>query len=86
MNCENKFLIISSMVLVKVMGIIIWLLCVGEYLIVSGMTFSVIFLLVSYIQLLNSRIVYDSFIQAKTYYERLRTAVQLLEVKLIEEA
>jgi hypothetical protein len=78
MNCEDKFLIISCMVFLKVMVIIIWLLWVEEYLIISGMSYSAIFLLVSYIQLLN--------LQARIYYERLITEVQLLEAKLIVEA
>jgi len=33
-----------------------------------------------------SLIVYDSFIQAKTCYERFRTAAQALETELVEEA
>ena len=66
------------MIFVTVMVIIVWLLCVGQYLLVSGVTYSVI--------LLYSRIVYDSFIQAKTCYERFRTAAQVLEAELTEEA
>ena len=74
------------MIFVTVMVIIVWLLCVGQYLLVSGVTYSVILLLVSYMQFLYSRIVYDSFIQAKTCYERFRTAAQVLEAELTDEA
>ena len=74
------------MIFVTVMVIIVWLLCVGQYLLVSGVTYSVILLLVSYMLLLYSRIVYDSFIQANTCYERFRTAAQVLEAELTEEA
>jgi len=49
------------MLFVTILVIIVWLLFVGQYPLVSGVTYSVILLLVSYIQLLNSRIVYDSF-------------------------
>ena len=86
MNFENKFLIISCMLFVTILVIIVWLLFVGQYPLVSGLTYSVILLLVSYIQLLNSRIVYNSFIQAKTCYEKFRTAAQVLEAELTEEA
>jgi hypothetical protein len=74
------------MLFVTILVIIVWLLFVGQYRLVSGVTYSVILLLVSYIQLLNSRIVYDSFIQAKTCYERFRTAAQVLEAELTEDA
>jgi hypothetical protein len=83
---ENKFLIISGMLFATILVITVWLLLVGQYLLVSGVTYSVILLLVSYLQLLNSRIVYDSFIQSKTCYERFRTAAQVLEIELTEEA
>ena len=86
MNCENKLFIISCMIFVTVMVIIVWLLCVGQYFLVSGVTYSLILLLVSYMQLLYSRIVYDTFIQAKTCYERFRIAAQVLEAELTEEA
>ena len=82
----DKFLITSGMLFVILLVIIVWLLVAGQYLLVSGVTYSVILLLISYLQLLNSRIVYDSFIQAKTCYERFRTAAQALETELIEEA
>ena len=82
----DKFLITSGMLFVILLVIIVWLLVVGQYLLVSGVTYSVILLLISYLQLLNSRIVYDSFIQAKTCYERFRTAAQALETELVEEA
>jgi len=82
----DKFLITSGMLFVILLVIIVWLLVAGQYLLVSGVTYSVILLLISYLQLLNSRIVYDSFIQAKTCYERFRTAAQALEIKLVEEA
>jgi hypothetical protein len=82
----DKFLITSGMLLVTILEIIVWLLIAGQYLLVSGVTYSVIFLLISYLQLLNSRIVYDSFIQAKTCYERFKTAAQTLETELVEEA
>ena len=82
----DKFLITSGMLFVILLVIIIWLLVAGQYLLVSGVTYSVILLLISYLQLLNSRIVYDSFNQAKTCYERFRTAVQALETELVEEA
>ncbi len=81
-----KFLITSGMLFVTILVIIVWLLVAGQYLLVSGITYSVILLLISYLQLLNSRIVYDSFIQAKTCYERFRTATQALETELVEEA
>jgi hypothetical protein len=74
------------MLFVTILVIIVWLLFVVQYLLVSGVTYSVILLLVSYIQLLNSRIVYDSFIQAKTCYEKFRTAAQVLEAELTEDA
>jgi len=74
------------MLFVILLVIIVWLLVAGQYLLVSGVTYSVILLLISYLQLLNSRIVYDSFIQAKTCYERFRTAAQALETELVEEA
>jgi len=82
----DKFLITTGMLFVILLVIIVWLLVAGQYLLVSGVTYSVILLLISYLQLLNSRIVYDSFIQAKTCYERFRTAVQALETELVEEA
>ena len=82
----DKFLITSGMLFVILLVIIVWLLVAGQYLLVSGVTYSVILLLISYLQLLNSRIVYDSFIQAKTCYERFRTAAQALETDLVEEA
>jgi hypothetical protein len=82
----DKFLITSGMLFVILLVIIVWLLVAGQYLLVSGVTYSVILLLISYLQLLNSRIVYDSFIQAKTCYERFRTAAQALETELVEEA
>ena len=82
----DKFLITSGMLFVIFLVIIVWLLVAGQYLLVSGVTYSVILLLISYLQLLNSRIVYDSFNQAKTCYERFRTAVQALETELVEEA
>ena len=82
----DKFLITSGMLFVILLVIIVWLLAAGQYLLVSGVTYSVILLLISYLQLLNSRIVYDSFIQAKTCYERFRTAAQALETELVEEA
>lgn len=82
----DKFLITSGMLFVILLVIIVWLLVAGQYLLVSGVTYSVILLLISYLQLLNSRIVYDSFIQAKTCYDRFRTAVQALETELVEEA
>ena len=82
----DKFLITSGMLCVILLVIIVWLLVAGQYLLVSGVTYSVILLLISYLQLLNSRIVYDSFIQAKTCYERFRTAAQALETELVEEA
>jgi len=82
----DKFLITSGMLFVILLVIIVWLLVVGQYLLVSGVTYSVILLLISYLQLLNSRIVYDSFNQAKTCYERFRTAAQALETELVEEA
>ena len=81
----DKFLITSGMLFVTLLVIIVWLLVAGQYLLVSGVTYSVILLLISYLQLLNSRIVYDSFIQAKTCYERFRTAAQALETELVEE-
>jgi len=74
------------MLFVILLVIIVWLLVAGQYLLVCGVTYSVILLLISYLQLLNSRIVYDSFIQAKTCYERFRTAAQALETELVEEA
>ena len=74
------------MIFVTVMVIIVWLLCVGQYLLVSGVTYSVILLLVSYMLLLYARIVYDSFIQPNTCYERFRTGAQVLEAELTEEA
>jgi len=83
---SDKFLITSGMLFVILLVIIVWLLVAGQYLLVSGVTYSVILLLISYLQLLNSRIVYDSFIQAKTCYERFRTAAQALETELVEEA
>jgi len=86
MNFENKFLIISGMLFVSILVIIVWLVLVGEYLLVSGVTNSVILLLVAYLQLLNSRIVYDFFIQIKTCHERFRTVAQVLEIELEEEA
>jgi hypothetical protein len=86
MNFENKFLIISGMLFATILVIIVWLLIIGQYLLVSGVTYSVILLLISYLQLLNSKIVYNSFIQAKTCYERFRTAAQVLEAELVEEA
>jgi hypothetical protein len=82
----DRFLITSGMLFVILLVIIVWLLVAGQYLLVSGVTYSVILLLISYLQLLNSRIVYDSFIQAKTCYERFRTAAQALETELVEEA
>ena len=82
----DKFLITSGMLFVILLVVIVWLLVAGQYLLVSGVTYSVILLLISYLQLLNSRIVYDSFNQAKTCYERFRTAVQALETELVEEA
>jgi hypothetical protein len=82
----DKFLITSGMLFVILLVIIVWLLVAGQYLLVSGVTYSVILLLISYLQLLNSRIVYDSFIQAKTCYERFRTAAQALETELVGEA
>ena len=82
----DKFLITTGMLFVILLVIIVWLLVAGQYLLVSGITYSVILLLISYLQLLNSRIVYDSFIQAKTCYERFRTAAQALETELVEEA
>jgi len=82
----DKFIITSGMLFVTLLVIIVWLLVAGQYLLVSGVTYSVILLLISYLQLLNSRIVYDSFIQAKTCYERFRTAAQALETELVEEA
>jgi len=82
----DKFLITSGMLFVTILVVIVWLLIAGQYLLVSGVTYSVILLLISYLQLLNSRIVYDSFIQAKTCYERFRTAAQALETELVEEA
>ncbi len=82
----DKFLITSGMLFVTILVTIVWLLIAGQYLLVSGITYSVILLLISYLQLLNSRIVYDSFIQAKTCYERFRTAAQALETELVEEA
>ena len=82
----DRFLITSGMLSVILLVIIVWLLLAGQYLLVSGVTYSVILLLISYLQLLNSRIVYDSFNQAKTCYERFRTAVQALETELVEEA
>jgi hypothetical protein len=82
----DKFLITTGMLFVILLVIIVWLLVAGQYLLVSGVTYSVILLLISYLQLLNSRIVYDSFIQAKTCYERFRTAAQALETELVEEA
>ena len=82
----DKFLITPGMLFVILLVIIVWLLVAGQYLLVSGVTYSVILLLISYLQLLNSRIVYDSFNQAKTCYERFRTAVQALETELVEEA
>jgi hypothetical protein len=82
----DRFLITSGMLFVILLVIIVWLLVAGQYLFVSGVTYSVILLLISYLQLLNSRIVYDSFIQAKTCYERFRTAAQALETELVEEA
>jgi hypothetical protein len=82
----DKFLITTGMLFVILLVIIVWLLVAGQYLLVSGVTYSVILLLISYLQLLNSRIVYDSFNQAKTCYERFRTAVQALETELVEEA
>jgi len=82
----DKFLITSGMLFVILLVILVWLLVAGQYLLVSGVTYSVILLLISYLQLLNSRIVYDSFNQAKTCYDRFRTAVQALETELVEEA
>ncbi len=82
----DKFLITSGMLFVAILVIIVWLLIAGQYLLVSGVTYSVILLFISYLQLLNSRIVYDSFTQAKTCYERFRTAAQALEIELVEEA
>ena len=82
----DKFLLTTGMLFVILLVIIVWLLVAGQYLLVSGVTYSVILLLISYLQLLNSRIVYDSFIQAKTCYERFRTAAQALETELVEEA
>jgi hypothetical protein len=82
----DKFLITSGMLFVTILVTIVWLLIAGQYLLVSGITYSVILLLISYLQLLNSRIVYYSFIQAKTCYERFRTAAQALETELVEEA
>ena len=82
----DRFLITSGMLSVILLVIIVWLLLAGQYLLVSGVTYSVILLLISYLQLLNSRIVYDSFNQAKTCYDRFRTAVQALETELVEEA
>ena len=82
----DKFLITTGMLFVILLVIIVWLLVAGQYLLVSGVTYSVILLLISYLQLLNSRIVYDSFNQAKTCYDRFRTAVQALETELVEEA
>ena len=82
----DRFLITSGMLFVILLVIIVWLLVAGQYLLVSGVTYSVILLLISYLQLLNSRIVYNSFIQAKTCYERFRTAAQALETELVEEA
>jgi len=82
----DKFLITTGMLFVILLVIIVWLLVAGQYLLVSGVTYSVILLLISYLQLLNSRIVYDSFIQAKTCYERFRTAAQALETELVDEA
>jgi len=73
------------MLFVTILVIIVWLLFVVQYLLVSGVTYSVILLLVSYIQLLNSRIVYDSFSYAKTCYERFKTAAQVLEAELRED-
>jgi hypothetical protein len=82
----DRFLITSGMLFVTILVIIVWLLTAGQHLLVSGVTYSVILLLISYLQLLNSRIVYDSFIQAKTCYKRFRTAAQALETELVEEA
>jgi hypothetical protein len=82
----DKFLITSGMLFVTLLVIIVWLLVAGQYLLVSGVTYSVILLLILYLQLLNSIIIYDSFIQAKTCYERFRTAAQALETELVEEA
>ena len=64
------------MLFVSILVIIVWLVLVGEYLLVSGVTNSVILLLVAYLQLLNSRIVYDSFIQVKTCHERFSTSIR----------
>ena len=82
----DKFLITSGMLFVTILVIIVWLLLAGQYLLVSGVTYSVILILISYLHLLNSRIVYDSFIQAKTCYEGFRTEAQALETELVEEA
>ena len=82
----DKFLITSGMLFVTILVSIVWLLIAGQCLLVSGVTCSVMLLLISYLQLLNSRIVYDSFIQAKTCYENFRTAAQALETELVEEA
>jgi hypothetical protein len=82
----DKVLITSGMLFVTILVVIVWLLIAGQYLLVSGVTYSVILLLISYLQVLNSRIVYDSFIQAKTCYENFRTAALALETELVEEA
>ncbi len=86
MNCEDKFLVISYMVFCMVMVIIVWLLLVGEYLIVSGVSYFAIFLLVTYLQILNLRTVHTSFKKARTCLRRLRTEAQLQITESVEEA
>jgi hypothetical protein len=48
-------------------------------------SYSAIFLLVSYIQFLNLRIVHTSFMKARLYSERLRTEVKLFIAEVTEE-